>query len=259
MERIHFRTHQPIPLSLISKANDDSEFDTLRVWIALKQLYKRNTIIYQLNYNTLSNLTGISHTTLRKHIKVMIENRWVKLSNNNLTITGINKLKKHKNETCILVPVKKNKADQILQLRKVILHRNIKNQETQIKQKKEILQKCGRSSGQISKSEMRKVNRTGGISKLENSLQSVTTLSNKSIGELFTKSNGLQLSRISGHRIQKKLRQSKLIKTKTRLELIKTNSSIFECKVMNRDYKGYIFNPNTNNLYRRLSNSIALV
>lgn len=259
INRTHFTRLQPIPISLIAKANEDAEFDTLRVWIALKQLYKRHTIIYNLRYDTLSNQTGISHTTLRKHIRIMFDNKWVKWTKNgHLILTSINKLKKHKNETCILVPVQKNKSDQILHLRKVILHRNIKNQEKQIKQKKEIIHKCGRASGLLSKSEMSKMKKAGGLTKLENSLQTVTTLSNKSIGQLFTKSNGLTLSRVTGCRIQSKLRKEHLIKTKTRVELFKTNSSIFEYNSMNREYKGYIFNPTSKNLYKRLSNEIGI-
>jgi len=257
--RTHFGTKQPVPLSLISKANEDAEFDTLRIWIVLKQLYKRNTVIYNLSYKTLSNQTGISHTTLRKHIRIMFENKWVKWTKNgHLILISINKLKKHKYETCVLVPVCKQKSEQILQLRKVIIHRNIKNQEKRIFDKREIVNNCGRANGKLSPKQRKKINQAGGILNFEKQINSVTTLSNKSIGKLFTKKNGLSLSQITGHRIQKGLRVRKLIQTKTRLELISKNSTPDYCKYANREKGGYIFNPNSKELFRRLSNEIRI-
>lgn len=260
--RTHFGTHQPVPISLISKANDDAEFDTLRIWILLKQLYRRNTVIYNLHYETLSNRTGLSHTTLRKHIRIMFENKWAKWTKNgHLILTSINKLKKHKYETCVLVPVCKNKAEQILQLRKVILHRNIKNQKKQIIDKREIVNKCGRTNGKLSSKQRKKVNQAGGVSNFEKQINPVTTLSNRSIGKLYTKRNGLPLSQITGHRIQKKLRDRKLIKTKTRIELVKHGATLFEYLSFNQEnkgYKGYIYNYSNKQLYRRLSNEIRI-
>lgn len=245
--------HQPIPLSVIVNANQDQEFDTLRVWIQLKQLYKRHTILYNFTYSKAEQLTGISHTTLRKHIKVMIANGWATWSGNNLILTGINKLKKHKYETCVMVPVCKNKADQILHLRKVILHRNIKNQEKQIKRKSEILNYCGKATAKLSANQMKQIKKAGSVQKLENSYQSETTLSNKSIGKLFG------LSKITGHRIQKKLRDAKLITTQTRLLFIKGNSTEYEQRYLNRENGGYIYNRSNGQLYFRLSNAISIV
>lgn len=258
--RTHYGKHQPIPLSLIVKANEENQFSVLNTWIVLKQLHKRNTVIYNLHYETLSQRTGISHTTLRKHIRIMFEKRWVKWTKNgHLIITAVNKLKTHKHETTILVPVANNKADQILHLRKVILHRNIKNQEKQIMQKRELILKCRSTREKLSPTQTRTIRKAGGIDKIENSLLAVTTLSNKSIGKLFYKWNGLYLSKISGHRIQKKLREKKVIETHTRLQLHKRNSTEHEYKYMNREYKGYIYNPNTKDLFVRLSNEIVML
>jgi hypothetical protein len=132
--RTHFHKHQPIPLSLIQKANEKKHFSQLRTWVVLKQLYKRHTIIYNLNYEKLSQITGISHQTLRSHIAVMFENKWVKWTKNgHLILNSINRIKNRVGETCILVPVEKTKAKQILQFRKVLIHNNIKNQEWQLK------------------------------------------------------------------------------------------------------------------------------
>jgi len=243
---------QYIPISVIVRANKNNEFDSLRVWIALKQLYTRQ-IIYNLNYADLSIKTGISHTTLRKHLKVILANGWASWSGKNLMLTGINKLKRHDYETCINVPVCKNKSEQILQLRKVILHRNIDNQKKQIKIKSQIVSNCNKAFGKISKAGMKKIHKAGSVKNFENSLQSETTLSNKSIGGLFG------LSKHTGHRIQKKMREASLITTKTRLLFIKGNSSSFEANYLNADKGGYIYNRNNGQLFFRLSNAISIV
>lgn len=243
---------QYIPLSVIVKANQNNEFDSLRVWIALKQLYTRQ-IIYNLNYADLSIKTGISHTTLRKHLKVIIANGWASWSGRNLMLTGINKLKWHEKEKCINVPVCKNKSEQILQLRKVILHRNIDNQLKQIKIKSQIVNNCNKAFGKVSKSGMKKIHKAGSVKNFENSLQSETTLSNKSIGKLFG------LSKHTGLRIQKKMREASLITTKTRLLFIKGGSSLFEANYLNSESGGYIYNRNNGQLFFRLSNAISIV
>ncbi len=46
---------QPIPLSVINRANETNSFPTLRVWVVLKQL-SRNTILFNLNYANLSKI-----------------------------------------------------------------------------------------------------------------------------------------------------------------------------------------------------------
>jgi hypothetical protein len=241
---------QAIPISLLFKSNEDNTFDSLRVWVLLKSLH-RNTVIYSLNYETLSKKTGISHTTLRKHIKTLCAQGLASFQNNNLHLTGINKLKRHKYEKCVLIPVEPTKTKQILQFRKAILHRNIDNQKKQIQRKSKIVNYCNQAFAKLSKSEMRMIKKAGGVEQLEKTYQSVTTLSNKRIGRLFG------LSQITGYRIQCQLRDNGLIKTKTRLELIKKNCSRLEYNYIRND-GGYIYNQNTNSLFIRLSNSIEM-
>lgn len=241
---------QAIPLSLIRKANKADQFSTLRVWIALKSLY-HNSVIYNFSYRKLESLTGISHASIHTHVKIMTENGWAKIEHGHLHLTGINKLKSHKKETCVLVPVEKNKAAQILQLRKVILHGNIINQQKAISKKSKIVNKCKQTFGKVSKSELKLIRKHGGIKKLERSLQNVTTLSNRSIGKLFG------LSQLSGHRIQRKLREQNLIVTKTRLVLFKSNSTKFDYDYMNSEEGGYIRNTN-GKMFLRLSNEIRM-
>lgn len=239
---------QSIPISLLFHANSEQQFDILRVWICLKSLKQVNI---PLDYKSLSNRFNISHTTLRRHVIKICEIGLGEIRNKHLHLTGINKLKKHENEKCVLIPVEPTKKKQILQFRKAILQRNIDNQKEQIKIKSNIVTHCNRPHAKISKSEMKVIKKAGGVSKLGKTLQTDTTLSNKSIGKLFG------LSQVTGHRIQKQLRNANLIKTKVRLELIKANCSLLE---YNYNYAGgiggYVYNTANKNLYIRLSNGI---
>mgnify|MGYP003441270793 CR=1 FL=1 len=247
-----YRVKQPIPLSTIKAANETNSFPTLRVWVVLKQL-SRNTILFNLNYSNLSKITGISHTSLRWHIRRMVEMGLAKHQHRHLHLTGINKLKKHDRETCVLVPVERSKSKQILQFQKALIHRNIKNQEKQIKIKRGLVNHCNRPHGKVSKRDIRLLNKSGGVKKLANSIQSVTTLANKTIGKMFSRSQN------TGHRIQKKLREAGLIKTKARFELFKAIATPFEAAYLNSNFEsGYIFNYANGSVYRRLSNVISV-
>lgn len=247
-----YRVKQPIPLSTIFAANESNSFATLRVWVVLKQL-SRNTILFNLNYANLSKITGISHTSLRYHVSRMVEIGLAKHQHGHLLLTGINKLKKHDREVCVLVPVERSKAKQILQFQKALIHRNIKNQEKQIARKQQIVSNCNRPHGKVSKSALRLIAKSGGIKKLECKLQSVTTLANKTIGKMFSRSQN------TGHRIQKNLREAGLIKTKARFELFKAIATPFEAAYLNSNFEsGYIFNYSNGSVYRRLSNVISV-
>ena len=243
---------QPIPLSTINAANEENSFPTLRVWVVLKQL-SRNTILFNLNYANLSKITGISHTSLRWHIKRMVEMGLAKHQHGHLHLTGINKLKKHPAEVCVLVPVERSKSKQILQFQKALIHRNIKNQEKQIKIKQSIVNHCNRPHGKLSKRDIRLLNKSGGEKKLANAIQSVTTLANKTIGKMFSRSQN------TGRRIQKSLREAGLIKTKARFELFKAIATPFEAAYLNSNFEsGHIFNYANGSVYRRLSNVISV-
>ena len=243
---------QPIPISLIVTMNESNSFGTLRIWVVLKQLH-RNTILYNLNYATLSKITGISHTSLRWHIKRMVEMGLAKHQHGHLLLTGINKLKKHPGETCIQIPVHPGKAETILEFQKALIHRNIKNQEKQIKIKQSIVNHCNRPHGKLSKRDIRLLNKSGGEKKLANAIQSVTTLANKTIGKMFSRSQN------TGQRIQKSLREAGLIKTKARFELFKAIATPFEAAYLNSNFEsGYIFNYANGSVYRRLSNVISV-
>lgn len=192
----------------------------------------------------------------------MVENGWASWSNKNLILTGINKLKTHETETTVLVPVSNNRKTQIAFLRKTLLHRNIRNQEKQIAIKSNLLNKAKASNIQLSKKELKRLNKLGGIKKLEKDILPLTTLSNKSIGKLFGRTllNGKNfLSPTTGKRIQKQLRDLGLIKSKARLKLIQQIDPLqylYETK-WGCLAKG-IYNEKEQKLYRRLSNEIVL-
>ncbi len=96
-----------IPLSLLQQANEDCNLETLRVWCIIRELYRDHNdrpVVYRLKYDQLSKRTGISHTSLRKHVKqaVMLKwAAWVKSKDGNginLVLTGIRKLKQYDRE-----------------------------------------------------------------------------------------------------------------------------------------------------------------
>lgn len=245
-------TKQPIPISRIVAANKLGRFNALWVWVKLKEAYKHKPFI-TLNYSDIQNTLGISHTTLRLRVKELAQLGMVNIEAGVLHLTGIDRLKSHDKEKCVLVPVESHKAKQILQFRKTIVHQNIKNQEKQIKLKSATVKNCSKAHGQLSKKQLRLIAKAGGVKKYAASLIDVTTLSNNKIGFLF------KLSQQTGHRIQKALRGANLIQTKTRLKLIKDNSCKMDATYLNREGGGYIYNVINGRLYRRMSNAISVV
>lgn len=242
---------QPIPLRMILRAQESQKLSALWCWCLIKKLH-RNTIIYNFSYQKLQIQTGVSHTTLRKRVKEMCEMGWATIKDGHLHLTGIEKLKTHKYETTISLPVHQNKGTQIAQFRLVIVRLNIGNQRKRIDEKIETVKNCNRQHGKLTKKQIKAIRGAGGIKKFEKSIINYTTLSNKSFGSLF----GLKNS--SGKSIQKKLNDLKLITSKKKFEIVKGN-----CTKLEFDYNfrhlGYIYNITTKQVIRQLSNEVAIV
>lgn len=239
-----------VPHSIIQFATDRDVVNTLAIWLKLKGLYK-NTVIYKFNYTKLSERIGRSHGSLRKHIKLMMEYGWVKITKEgHLHLTGINKLKKYEKEKCVLVKILDCVKEQRILLRYIIIHKNIKRQERILKRKSEIFKKATIEHSKLSKKDLKWVMKNGGLIEFEKTFQDYTTLSNNKIGKLFKK------SKWTGHRIQKLLNKSNLIKSKIRLRFVKI-CTLLEYNYLYRGTK-FIFNRTNGFLYERLSNSISI-
>lgn len=255
IHRTNFKKKQPIPISMIVGANNVvglCRFNTLRVWVKLKNLYRHHTAIYNLSYYKLQNQTGISHTSLRKHIKLMIQYGWANWNGNTLVLYGIERLKTHADETCVLVPIRETRNEQIQEFRKVIIHQNIVNQGKKIICKEQIVKKAKTEWGKLSKQQMKVIAKFGGLKQLSNSLIKQTTLSNRRIGQLLYRSPQ------TGKTTQKRLNNLNLIKSTPRYEIVKNNATVLEATMMNRDLGGG-YSVNMGRLMKQLSNAIVVV
>lgn len=215
------------------------------VWIKLKQTYYRTKVI-RLHYGTLSTDTGISHTSLRKHVKILVTEGLVLIDKRYLILKGINKLKNHPKATVIPIPVMQSKKEQVLRIREAIIRFNLDKQKAQIRNKNTIVNKI-ESGSRLTKHELKLVQKAGGTDKFARSIISYTTLSNKGFGKLF------HLSKSSGIKIQKDLRDRKLIKSKTKLKLVgKVHQMDYAL-----NYQSYVYNYTTGQLFRQQSNEIT--
>jgi hypothetical protein len=240
-----------IPLNLLL---DHTNHQTLSVWIKLVTIYQK-PIFYNFNYQKLSDLTGISHTTLRKHIAKMIELEWCYIRDKNLCFKSINKLK-GKERVCCLIPVMSNKTEQIKKFRGACVVRNILTQRKAIKRKGETVTMA---STKPTKSIIRKMREAGGADKyllqLRKSFNKNTILSNKKFGALFG------LSKWSGVKIQKALNLDNQIKSSSNLEVVMKNASRIDyLRILNANY-GYacIYNETTRTVSRRLANKVDAI
>ena len=240
---------QPIPITVLLRAQENQKLSALWCWCVLKRLY-RHTAIYKPNYQKLQTQTGISHTTLRKRVKELTEMGWASWHNGNLTLTGINKLKKHKYETVISLPVHNNKGAQVAEFRGAIVILNLNNQKKVVAKKLEIVNNCDRPHGKVSKRYVKDIRKAGGLEEYRKSILTTTTLSNKSFGALFG------LSKYTGQRIQKLLNGRGIIRSKKRFELIADNVTELEFNYVYR-VLGYIYNYKTKHVYKQLSNEVV--
>lgn len=241
---------QPTPLSLLFYANKENLLSTLTIWLRLKAIHK-HTIYYNFRYENISDLMGISHTCLRKHIKIMTSLGWCSIKNNHLHLTGINKLKSVKDKNCVLIKVKNNKKEQIDEFRQAIIANNIFNQEKAISRNYEIVKKAKTEYGKLSKKDLKRVMKKGGLLEFESKINGNTTLSNNKIGNLFG------LSKYSGSRIQRTLKSKKLINSKINIKLVASNVNIYDF-YFNYNFGGYIYNKLSKTLYLRHSNTITI-
>lgn len=240
---------QAIPLGLLLHCNEYGLFDTLRVWMRLKNLYTKQ-VFYNFSYASLSKKSGFSRTALKKHIPIMERLGLLTFSGNHLFLTGIDRLKSKYKKICVLVPICSNKRQQIAQLRHTIIRLNINNQKRQILIKKKLVSLKITGKGFISKSLYKKVKKGGGLAHYVKSLNTKTTLSNKRFGAIFN------LSYYSGRKIQQMQKKLQLIETKPIYKLVKHNAKPIEKVMLGGKYR---YEPNFGILLERTSNEIHIV
>lgn len=225
---------QFLPLNIILTANKHDLFNTVRVLLRLRTLFK-NRVIYNYSILKLSQLSGLSRTCIRKHLPIIIKQGWATIQGNNLKFTGINKLKKHEKETCVPILISGDKNTQLTYIKHTLIVLNLGNQQKAIKEKSKII-----SQQKVSKAVYNK-------HRSERSINNDLTLSNRKFGKLFNKSES------TGKKLQSRLRKLNLIKSYSRYIKIKDNGTQFEAK-----YLGGMYKVINGALYVRTSNGICL-
>lgn len=243
---------QAIPLHLVLNIH---LHQVLWVFIKVRARYK-NPILYNFNYERHSKELGVSHQCLRKYVQQMYDLGWCYLHHGNLCFRSLNKLKNHltekgrwKKSNCVLIPVRETKREQMAELRCAVLNRNLHQQKFMIQQRVETVKKCVRKQ-RLNPNEYKRIREVGGIENYEKLLLPYLTLSNKRIGILFNR------SKYTGRRLQSVFRKMELIETTTKIKLVESNVKPNEVVHYRSWGTGYIYNPASMQLFKRLSNEI---
>lgn len=242
---------QNVPIALLFKFEIEDNLDTLRIWVAMKSRYKTG-VFYNWTYRSVAKEVGVSPETIRKHLPLLIKEGMAEVSGKNLRMVGIEKLKKGK-KTCILIPIHKDKSNQILEFRNAIIRNNTDKQRKAIQKKSNIVKIASQSDGRLSKSQLKFIQKSGGMEKMLKNLEkdnNCITLSNRGFGRKVHRSQS------TGYRLQRTLRMMGYIKSYSRRVVVKTNSSIYEYVELYRN-GGYVYNKDTREITRQLSNEIV--
>lgn len=242
---------QPIPLNVLFKFNDSNALDTLRIWILLKNCFNTG-VFYNYTYRSIGTAIGVSPETVRKHLPMIIKEGMAEISGKNLRMVGINKLKKDC-KACVLIPIHQDKPNQIVEFRNAVLRNNYGKQQKAIQKKSNIVKIANQANGRLSKSQLKFIQKSGGMDKLLKSIEkdnNCITLSNKGFGKKVHRSQS------TGYRLQRTLRNMGYLKSYSRWVVVKTNSSIYEYIELYRN-GGYVYNKDTREITRQLSNQIV--
>lgn len=249
---------QSVPLNLI---HDIAHHNELSTWVKIHAIYPESKVYY-FDYNKLARVTGLSHTTLRKHIKEMLRLRWCYMRDGHLCFVGLNKLgvvyQKNglaKDSPLIPLQVHEKKSDQILEFRHAIIKGNLNNQVKKIKRKTEILKKCQTVKSKLSPKELRAISKAGGVTQFARSITNYSTLSNLSFGKLTGRSKS------TGRRIQKTLRDKFYLKVRYNFDVVKNNVAPLEFRFFRMDNPQpfYIYDVKERVILKQRSNSVESI
>lgn len=241
---------QNIPIALLFKFHNEGNLDTLRIWVAMKSRY-RTGVYYNWTYRSVAKEVGVSPETIRKHLPLIIKEGMAQISGKNLRMVGIEKLKKGK-KTCILIPIHKDKSKQILEFRYAVLRNNTDKQDKAIKKKSQLVN-IAKYNGRFSKSQLKYIQKQGGMEKMLKNLEKdnkCITLSNRGFGKKVHRSQS------TGYRLQRTLRMMGYIRSYSRRIVVKTNASIYEFVELYAN-GGFVYDREKRIITRQLSNEIV--
>jgi hypothetical protein len=256
-QRLKNKQQQWLPTLLIEKAISEEWINSLAYFVILKSKYQNQTI-YNYSNKKVAQVLNVSYNTAKFHIDKLISENLCRVHNGNLTLNGIEKLKKQTinklgHETKLLsgVFIKQTKKEQVEELRASIIVKNLKRQEYRISQKSATLSYAepsrpkSKSEYRAIKNGLKKMNQVGGVGKFEKTLNKRTMLSNFKFGHLINR------SRSTGKRFQKRLRELNVINSERNIVLLQSNATIFDFNHIN--YK----NPSPSNLYIKSKKEIV--
>lgn len=83
----------------IYKLNEKGLLKELAVFIKFKSVHI-NSCIFNYNLKYLASETGLSLSTVRKHVKFFLKNGWARMDGNNLILEKIKKISYYKRKDC---------------------------------------------------------------------------------------------------------------------------------------------------------------
>ena len=124
---------QHIPTELIDQSMAQEWSGTLAYFILLKAKHQ-NQRFYNFSATIIASELKVSYNTATKIIRQLIDRNLAYLSGGNLTLVGIDKLKKRYKlkktiENLTQVKICKNKHEQMIALRATVIQRNLQQQE----------------------------------------------------------------------------------------------------------------------------------
>lgn len=232
--------------STINESFSDGWHNSLHYYIQIRSLYK-GSIIYKFSNRKVAALIGCAPSVVSKHINILIENGLCHLHSGNLCFYSLNKVKENKSNKIILnLPVFRNKRRMLDELRGTMIIQNLDSQILRIYKSSEIVKKCKIANSKISKKELQFISKNGGVDKTEKNINRRITLSNKSIGRLFSRSQS------TGKIYQKRLNESSLIRSRAKIVIVD--------EVYNHNMAHFMpscfFRTSNNQLALQLSNTI---
>ena len=222
MKHQKFKTKTWLPIAVIRDAVKNEWVSSLAVLVMLKGIHNNNTF-YNYSTRSIAKLIGLSHSTVHKHLKVLIDKNLIVIRNNNLTIRGVRKVAKERGNE-LLLPISKEKkhSKNLTTIKNVIkstlIVRNIQKQKKAITEKSEVIMYCNGNHSFIKNTKhLKKVKRS--LAKFsevspEKNFNNQTMLSLGKIGSLIKRSQE------TGKRFKKQLIDLGLITSRKNSELV---------------------------------------
>lgn len=247
-----YKKHTWLPLQVIEQAIAENWLESLSYFVRLKSFHHR-PVFYNYSLRKLSAYLKCSPSTIAKHISILSKMGLCELIGADLHLKSNNSLRKQ-DKFIVPVGIDLNKANQRTLLRQCLIKRNLHLQFKTFSKKSDALKFLHQRVKGMP--DLRKCKKAASYfpdqTQLENSVQTVLTLSNKRFGELCNRSQS------TGIKIQKQLNKLKLLTSLRRTEIV-SEQPIDRRSFFELGLNGSYFLSNRGIVMQRLSNEIKLV